>query len=78
MGLFSRRKGEPAEAVSPPKCVHVALIPHWDSVEAMGHEDQADKFACDACGADFTPSEAKQLRATEEARLHEVVTKPTD
>ena len=77
MGLFGRSKKEPAGDTSPKTCLHVALVPHWDSVAAMGHEDQADKYACDSCGAAFTPAAAKELRSSEEARLQELVRKRT-
>jgi hypothetical protein len=74
MGLFTRLlhredgAGETAVA-EPPACLHTALLPRWESVEDMGKDDRATGYHCDACGRDFTPAEADQLRASEGERL---------
>lgn len=44
------------------QCGHVALVPHWDSLADMGHQDRVSFFRCDACGTVFTPAEAFTLR----------------
>ena len=57
-------KSEPATPVAqtPVECSHVSLVARWDSVEDMGKEDRATSFACEACGASFTPEEARKRR----------------
>jgi hypothetical protein len=76
MGLLSklRRRHEPEdqEAVSEIEertCLHVALTPQWDQPEDMGMESRASHWVCGACGENFTPAEAQQLRETEADRI---------
>jgi hypothetical protein len=70
MGIFRRRKDEPAAIMeAEPECPHVALLPHWDDPNDMGHEDRASSFRCQACSQVFTPAEARELRATEAERI---------
>lgn len=52
-----------------PTCLHAALVPRWESVADMGHEERATSFRCDACGSTFTPAEAQALRRTEAERI---------
>ena len=59
----------PKQEAGAATCPHTALLPHWDSVSDMGHEDRATSFSCDSCGATFSPAEAKSLRASEAERL---------
>ncbi len=54
-----------------PVCEHITLIPRWNSVASMGHDDEVSSFRCDACGADFTTEEGARLRATEAARIQQ-------
>ncbi|MGI8550616.1 MAG: hypothetical protein ACR2PL_07455 [Dehalococcoidia bacterium] len=63
------RAPAPAATAVAVECFHIALLPRWDSVNAMGKEDQATSYHCDACGKDFMPEEARALRATEAERL---------
>jgi hypothetical protein len=50
-------------------CMHGALVPRWDSVADMGHEDRATSYRCDSCGAEYTPDEVHALRAEAFDRL---------
>jgi hypothetical protein len=52
-------------------CVHTSLVPKWDSVADMGHEDKATSWTCSACGRDFPPEEGQAMRATEADRLRQ-------
>jgi hypothetical protein len=63
-----------AKAVPTVACPHVSLVPHWDSVEDMGHEERATSFICDACHQAFTPQVAAALRRTETERLNKKLT----
>jgi hypothetical protein len=60
-----------AEAADAPSsgCPHVALVPAWDGPADIGIEAKASSFSCGACGATFTPEEARELRATEAERI---------
>ena len=59
----------PKDAGPAPACEHITLIPKWDSVDSIGHDDEVSSFRCDTCGAEFTPAEGARLRATEAARI---------
>jgi hypothetical protein len=54
-----------------PVCEHVTLVPKWDRADKIGRTDEASSFRCEACGAEFTPSDAVRLRATEAARIQQ-------
>ena len=74
MGLLTKllhREDAPeaTAATEAPVCVHTILLPRWESVDDMGHEEKATGFHCDTCGQDFTPEEAARLRASEGDRL---------
>jgi hypothetical protein len=77
MGLLSKLRGRPETTEQPvaleaPPCPHVALLPHWDSLDDMGHEDKAVYFYCDSCGQQFSPDEARALRDTEAERIRDI------
>jgi len=57
MRLFGKRNS-PAED-SATTCVHGVLIPSWDRLEDMGHDERASRFRCEACGQAFSPAEAR-------------------
>jgi hypothetical protein len=68
MGLFGKLLGKdkPIEAgpvTAPGDCVHGVRVPHWDSVEDMGHDERATYFVCESCGQHFTPSESAAIHA---------------
>ena len=71
-GWFKRHDAsrERAHRAEGPVCPHTALVPSYNSVADMGHEDRATGFRCEACGSTFTPAEAHALRSTEAARVH--------
>lgn len=66
MGVFDKLFGGSSKsesvAVETPPCPHTALVPRWDSVGDMGHEELATRFICEACQEEFTPAEASALR----------------
>jgi hypothetical protein len=59
---------EPA-AGEAPECMHVTLIPRWESADDIGKEDRASKYTCDTCGAEFARADAQELRRTEAERV---------
>lgn len=73
--IFRRKSVGPISGLSPEQefvkasCPHVALVAHWDVVADMGNEDKASRFDCSGCGGNFTPDEARELRATEVERI---------
>jgi hypothetical protein len=76
MGLLSKLIGRPdtnVAAATPEAesqtCPHLALVPRWDNVDDIGHEDLATSFHCEACGRDFSAGEVRGLRMSEGARL---------
>jgi hypothetical protein len=78
MGLLSKLMGrpemaEPEAEPAPANCTHLVLVPRWDSVDDIGHEDRATSFRCEACGSEFSPAEARSLQSSEGERLRDVV-----
>lgn len=74
MGILARllhRTSSPTTraAAEAPVCPHTALLPRWDTLEDMGHDERATSFHCDVCGEEFTPAEAHLLRVSETGRL---------
>ena len=82
MGFMRRLLGKSAattvNAQIAALCPHSALVPKWDSVGDMGHEEKATSYACDACHESFTPSEARALRQTEAERLKQQLKGPAE
>ncbi len=67
MGFLDRllhRKDEAASAVdvAEPECPHVALVPHWDSAEDIGHGEKVVRYECESCKASFGREEGERLR----------------
>ena len=59
--LWTRRQKQ--KEIPPPKrCSHSSLVPHWDRVEDMGHNERADFFICDSCAQIFSQDEASAMR----------------
>lgn len=79
MRLLDRLRGHASETQVPetpaqaPVCTHVTLIPHWDAASDIGDHSKASSWSCDACGATFSPAEARSLRATEAQRLKDTL-----
>jgi len=74
MGIFDKLFGGAKEkaataVIEKPPCLHAALVPRWDSVDDIGHEDRVDHYICEACGERFTPAEAQTLRETAAEKL---------
>ena len=61
----------PAVRASGP-CLHVTMVPRWNSVADMGHEEAVSSFTCEACHAGFTAAEGRALRETEAERLRQL------
>jgi len=57
-------------------CPHTTLVPRWDNVADIGHEERATGYRCEGCGATFTRAEAEALRRQEAERLRETVAAP--
>ncbi len=66
---LGRHRQESVAMEAPPPCPHVALTPYWDAVTDIGIEERACRFTCIACGAEFTPVEARAMRESEAERL---------
>ena len=66
--LFTKSAKEET-AVEAPPCPHTALIPRWDSIDDIGHDEKATHFVCEACEATFSPEEARQLQESARQRL---------
>jgi hypothetical protein len=70
--LFSKDK-EKTEQETPatelPPCPHGVLLPRWDSIDDIGHEDRATAYFCEACHETFTPEQAQRLRESAHERL---------
>lgn len=56
----------PAVPEDVPACEHVVLVPRWE------RDSLASEYKCEACGAEFTPTEVQSLRATEAARAEDI------
>lgn len=73
MGLFSRRRGD--EAATPTSehaqvaCPHTSMVPRWDNLEDMGHQDRVSGYRCDACHEEFTAQQGHELQDSEAERL---------
>lgn len=69
--LFGGKKQESATTTQTTTvdCPHVVLVPRWESVQDMGHEDRISRFMCEACQQEFTPDVAAQLRRTVNERV---------
>ena len=77
MGLLAKLRGQSTPSASAPAddppCPHVTLVPRWDTVADMGHEDKISSYLCDGCQQTFTAAEGRELRQTEAERLkHEL------
>ncbi len=64
-------------AVEPAPCMHGALVPRWDNVSDIGQEDKATSYRCDSCYKEFTPEEARVLRAIGIERLRNLGEPPS-
>ena len=77
MSWFRRRRsggGATAQAQAPEvACPHTSLVPHWDSMDDIGHEERASEYRCDSCQQAFTREDATVLRATEAERLRSLL-----
>jgi len=74
MGLLSKLFGsktrvEEAATAIAVSCPHAVLVPRWENVQDMGHEDKITRFMCESCHEEFAPDVAAQLRDTINERL---------
>jgi hypothetical protein len=74
MGLLgklfgSKTKVEDAAAAVAIACPHAVLVPRWENVQDMGHEDKITRYMCEACNEEFAPDVAMNLRDTINERL---------
>ncbi|MBM2826003.1 MAG: hypothetical protein HW403_67 [Dehalococcoidia bacterium] len=65
LNLFRKdSKGKTTEAAKTAQhCAHAILLPRWDNVQDIGHDDKATGYACSGCGQRFSLEEAASLRA---------------
>lgn len=71
--LLGRKEPSAQAEQEPLPCLHVGLVPQWDTAADIGSEALASRFVCSTCSASFTPDEAHALRASEAERLHAVL-----
>ena len=66
-----QRKDEPPSEVgaAEPECPHVALVPHWDSAEDIGHGEKVTRYECESCKASFSREEGERRRDAGSERL---------
>lgn len=74
MGIFDKLFGGKKEAqtttvAAPVDCPHAILVPRWETVKDMGHEDKATRFMCESCHQEFSPEEGRRLRDTIAERM---------
>ena len=73
MGLLGKLFGSKTKEVETPtitvECPHAVLVPRWENVQDMGHEDKISRFMCEACHEEFAPEVATQLRNSINERL---------
>jgi hypothetical protein len=50
-------------------CPHTVLVPRWDNVADIGHDERATGFTCEGCGQVFTADAGHALRQTETERV---------
>jgi hypothetical protein len=71
MGFLDKLFGRKTEEAAAPErtleeiqaeCPHSTVSGRWDSVEDMGKEDKATRFVCEACNAEFSLEEMRELR----------------
>ncbi len=60
----SKEKERSGSVMELPSCPHTALIPRWDSVDDIGHEDRATFYVCESCQQKFEPDEAREMMST--------------
>ena len=64
----SRDKAE-APTREKPACPHGVLVPRWDNLDDIGHEDKVAYFLCESCEEKFSSEEARLLRETAVEKL---------
>jgi hypothetical protein len=73
MGLLGKLFGSKDKAsdtnTAVVECPHAVLVPRWENVQDMGHEDKISRYMCEACHEEFAPDVATQLRDTINERL---------
>jgi hypothetical protein len=68
--LFGGKSKEPvATTVVTGECIHAVLVPRWENVQDMGHEDKISRYMCESCHEEFTPDVAMHLRDTINERM---------
>ena len=73
MGLLGKLFGSKTKEVETPtstvECPHAVLVPRWENVQDMGHEDKISRYMSEACHEEFLPEVARQLRESINERL---------
>ena len=78
--LFKRKEAQPPSESPIPQadCLHAVLLPHWDSLDDLGHRERADSYSCEACNQTFSREDAERLEAEEAERLRLASIEPLD
>jgi hypothetical protein len=74
--LFGGKSKESAAPTITVECPHAVLVPRWENVQDMGHEDKITRYMCEACHEEFTPEVATRLRDTINERLEATWAEP--
>jgi hypothetical protein len=74
MGLLSKlfggkSKDSQVAPIAVGECIHAVLVPRWETVNDMGHEDRISRYMCEACHQEFPPEEGVRLRDTINERM---------
>jgi hypothetical protein len=67
--LHRKEAGASALGVAEKECPHVALVPHWDSVDDIGIAERVVRYECESCKAAFTREEGEQRQSAGAERL---------
>ena len=67
--LFGSKTKEVESSTVVVQCIHSVLVPRWENVQDMGHEDKITRYMCEACHEEFTPEVAMELRDTINERM---------
>jgi hypothetical protein len=60
--LFGKTRDERNSPQETPACSHLVLLPRWDRLEDMGHEEKIVGYTCDACGEKLPLAAKEQQR----------------
>ena len=71
-----RLQRQTATVAETPPCPHTTLTPRWESVAAMGNEDNVTGYSCQGCNQRFTAAEGQALKRHEAERVQATLAEP--